>query len=140
MRVDVQLPAHGRRTGEDEIDLGGALRLREALSDVLTAGCTQLVLDLRKVTFIDSSGSGGDLRARRRRAPWRSATSPPAHDSLLATAGLLDAPRRGEQAQSSSSESASPWVPGRGAHGSSSAGRTTTSRSPRASWVTDGSK
>ena len=34
----------------------------------------------------------------------------------------------------------SPWVPGRGAQGSSLAGRTTISRSPRASWVTTGSK
>ena len=42
--------------------------------------------------------------------------------------------------QAVSSASASPWVPGRGAHGSSRAGRTTTRRSPRASWVTVGSK
>ena len=41
---------------------------------------------------------------------------------------------------SSSVESSSSWVPGRGAQGSSLAGRTTISRSPRASWVTTGSK
>ena len=40
----------------------------------------------------------------------------------------------------SSSAVASPCVPGRGAHGSSWAGRTTISLSPRASWVTTGSK
>ena len=43
-------------------------------------------------------------------------------------------------AHSSSPGRASPCVPGRGAQGSSSAGRTTTSRSPRTSWVTAGSK
>ena len=45
-----------------------------------------------------------------------------------------------DRAQASSASVSSPWVPGRGAHGSSSAGRTTISRSPRASWVTAGSK
>ena len=43
-------------------------------------------------------------------------------------------------AQPSSTVVSSLWVPGRGAHGSSLAGRTTISRSPRASWVTTGSK
>ncbi len=43
-------------------------------------------------------------------------------------------------AQASSVANSSPWVPGRGAQGSSFAGRTTTSLSPRASWVTTGSK
>ena len=41
---------------------------------------------------------------------------------------------------SSSVDVCSWWVPGRGAQGSSFAARTTTSRSPRASWVTTGSK
>lgn len=60
MRVDVHRASDGKGiiTAEGEIDLGGAPRLREALSDVLAAGCTRLVMDLRKVTFIDSTGLG----------------------------------------------------------------------------------
>lgn len=61
MRVDVHLPTEGTTgviTAAGEIDLGGAPRLREALSDVLGAGCTRLVMDLRQVTFIDSTGLG----------------------------------------------------------------------------------
>ncbi len=76
VRVDVQLPANGTTgiiTAEGEIDLGGAPRLREALSDVLTAGCTQLVLDLRKVTFIDSTGLGVIVGAGKKAAGIRGA-------------------------------------------------------------------
>ncbi len=49
--------------------------------------------------------------------------------------GLLEA-----EGHHSSSSVSSSWVPGRGAQGSSLAGRITISRSPRASWVTTGSK
>ena len=54
-------------------------------------------------------------------------------------AAFLGTARAVRPAQSSSASS-SPCVPGRGAHGSSLAGRTTMSRSPRASSVTTGSK
>jgi anti-sigma B factor antagonist len=61
MRVDVHRvsdEATGIITAQGEIDLAGAPRLREALSDVLAAGCSRIVMDLRKVTFIDSTGLG----------------------------------------------------------------------------------
>jgi anti-sigma B factor antagonist len=40
------------------VDLAGAPRLREALSDVLSEGPVNLLMDLRSVTFIDSTGLG----------------------------------------------------------------------------------
>jgi len=66
--------------------------------------------------------------------------------SVLRQAGVESATHviittdRDDSGQSSSVESSSPCVPGRGAQGISRAGRTTTSRSPRASIETMGSK
>ena len=71
------------------------------------------------------------LDARRRRREERSAGT--AERRL--TAPEPPRPRRAH----SSSVVSSPGVPGRGAHGSSSEGRTTISLSPRDSWVTTGS-
>ena len=75
----------------------------------------------------------------RRDSPWtyarrgaQSGWRPAPHSRAEAAAGRL--------AQSSSEARASPCVPGRGAHGSSFAGRTTIRRSPRLSRVTTGSK
>ena len=60
MRVDIEIlpDGRGRVAPHGEIDLAGAPRLREALSDVLAGGHTDLVMDLRAVTFIDSTGLG----------------------------------------------------------------------------------
>ena len=60
MRVDVETGPDGRGlvTPHGDIDLAGAPRLREAFSDALAGGHTRLVLDLRQVTFIDSTGLG----------------------------------------------------------------------------------
>jgi anti-sigma B factor antagonist len=60
VRVDVEkldgcaalIAPHG------ELDLAGAPRLREALSDALSEGRVYLLMDLRSVTFIDSTGLG----------------------------------------------------------------------------------
>jgi anti-sigma B factor antagonist len=43
---------------EGEIDLAAAPRLREAMTDHLTAGRVHLLMDLSAVTFIDSTGLG----------------------------------------------------------------------------------
>jgi anti-sigma B factor antagonist len=45
-------------TPHGELDLAGAPRLREALSDALSEGRVNLLMDLRSVTFIDSTGLG----------------------------------------------------------------------------------
>lgn len=60
MRVDVEIMPGGRAlvAPHGEIDLAGAPRLREAFSDALAEGHTHLVMDLRAVTFIDSTGLG----------------------------------------------------------------------------------
>jgi anti-sigma B factor antagonist len=69
MRVDARVDdGTGIITAAGEIDLAGAPRLREALSDVLTAGCTRLVMDLREVTFIDSTGLGVIIGAGKKAA------------------------------------------------------------------------
>jgi anti-sigma B factor antagonist len=61
VRVEVETTAGGRVgviKADGEIDLAGAPRLREAFSDVLAQGLTHLLMDLRAVTFIDSTGLG----------------------------------------------------------------------------------
>ncbi len=45
-------------TAAGEIDLATAPRLREAISDHLTAGVVHLVLDLTAVSFMDSTALG----------------------------------------------------------------------------------
>ena len=61
MRVETHRTPDGHTgviAAAGEVDLGDAPRLRKAFSDVLAAGCTRLVLDMREVTFIDSTGLG----------------------------------------------------------------------------------
>ena len=61
MRVDVETMQNGCAalvTPHGDVDLAGAPRLREALSDALSEGLVNLLMDLRSVTFIDSTGLG----------------------------------------------------------------------------------
>ncbi|GEO33158.1 anti-sigma-B factor antagonist [Cellulomonas aerilata] len=53
-----------------DLDLDASARLRHALADAVGSGFVDLVVDLRAVTFIDSTGLGvlvGALRSTRRR-------------------------------------------------------------------------
>lgn len=112
-----------------EVDLASVPQLREEISEHIVAGRTNLLVDLQAVTYLDSTGLGVLVGASK---------------AVQAAGGSLrlggSRARRLAVAHSSSSVVVSPCVPGRGAHGSSSAGRTTTNRSPRISWVTAGSK
>jgi anti-sigma B factor antagonist len=61
VRVDVEATQNGCAAvvaPHGEVDLAGAPRLREALSDALSDGLVNLLIDLRSVTFIDSTGLG----------------------------------------------------------------------------------
>lgn len=61
MRLDVTSTTDGAVgivTAAGAIDLSTAPRLREAVGDHLADGCAHLLLDLREVTFIDSTGLG----------------------------------------------------------------------------------
>ena len=51
-----------------EIDVATAPALRDALLGLLNRGATSLVLDLRGVTFVDSTGVGSLLRIHHRQS------------------------------------------------------------------------
>jgi len=51
---------------EGEIDVYTAPRLKEVLVDAIASGCPNVVVDLEKVGFIDSSGLGVLVSALRR--------------------------------------------------------------------------
>lgn len=64
-----------------EIDLAVAGRLRELLDEAIDAGATRLVVDCRALEFLDSSGIGVLVAARKRLGPDGELVleSPPAH-------------------------------------------------------------
>jgi len=53
-------------TLEGEVDVYTAPRLKEELTKVLERGCVSVIIDLEKVSFIDSSGLGVLVGALRR--------------------------------------------------------------------------
>jgi len=62
----VRRPSHAVITMTGELDLGGREHLRETLERLLTEGCCRIVVDLRELTFCDSTGLGILVGARKR--------------------------------------------------------------------------
>ena len=64
-----------------EIDLANAPRLRELLDEVIDGGASRVVVDCRELEFLDSSGIGVLVAARKRLGPDGTIvlSSPPAH-------------------------------------------------------------
>jgi anti-sigma B factor antagonist len=72
-QVDVQPEPRGARVRPvGEIDLATVDRVRRKIGELITAGCERIVLDLRGVTFMDSTGLhlGLDADAAARAGGW----------------------------------------------------------------------
>jgi anti-anti-sigma factor len=63
---EAPLPGGAVLTVVGELDLETAPELRERLTAIVTGGATAVVVDLRRVTFMDSIGLAAVLLARRR--------------------------------------------------------------------------
>ena len=71
--VDVQPEPYGARVRpRGEIDLATVARVRRKIDELAAAGCERVVLDLRGVTFMDSTGLhlGLDADAAARAGGW----------------------------------------------------------------------
>jgi anti-sigma B factor antagonist len=67
-------------TVRGEIDVATAPQLREMLHDLIQGGANQIVLDCRELAFLDSSGIGLLVAARKRLGDGELVIdSPPAH-------------------------------------------------------------
>lgn len=81
MELSLTISRNGRRTGsrgdtasgastivevDGEIDMATSPRLRSRLIEVINGGCRDLVVDFSRVDFVDSTGLGVLVGARRR--------------------------------------------------------------------------
>jgi anti-sigma B factor antagonist len=68
MTLEIETLTHGERTvvvPRGDLDLSTQGTLRSALSNLLVAGQVHLVVDLNEVSFLDSTGLGTLIAARR---------------------------------------------------------------------------
>lgn len=94
-RIDVH---HERETVRvtpvGELDLATVAPLRERLDEVRASGCRSIVLDLRELTFIDSSGLhltlSCDRHARESQIEFAIIQGPPAVRRVFEITGLLN--------------------------------------------------
>jgi anti-anti-sigma factor len=72
-RID-QDERHGRYrlVLSGELDMAGAAELEDAMTSLCKAGALEIEIDLREITFIDSSGVGAIVWAKERCAEHRS--------------------------------------------------------------------
>jgi len=77
-----------------ELDLGTAPGLRHQLQELRASGFDAIVLDLRRITFLDSTGIAlilaEDRVARERGHEFLLISGPPAVQRVLGMCGLLD--------------------------------------------------
>ena len=69
MDLDVQTSRHGDAhvlTLQGEIDVYTAPRLRQSIADLVTAGARLVVVDMKDIDFLDSTGVGVLVQALRR--------------------------------------------------------------------------
>lgn len=69
MELDISIDSAGGSCTialEGEVDVYTSPRLREELTSVMDAGCANIIVDLDKLGFIDSSGLGVLVSALRR--------------------------------------------------------------------------
>ncbi|MGB3178243.1 MAG: STAS domain-containing protein [Albidovulum sp.] len=59
------------RVNEDRIDAAVAIQFKDRMSDLIGADAGRVILDLSKVTFVDSSGLGAIVAVMKLLAPAR---------------------------------------------------------------------
>ena len=108
-RIDVHPgPERVRVAPVGELDLATVPQLRERLEEVRESGCRSVVLDLRGLTFIDSSGLhltvSWDSHARESQIEFVIIQGPPAVRRVFDITGLLDRlPFRGTSGENGAS-------------------------------------
>lgn len=96
MNLTIQPDADGAATValSGEVDLATAGQFQAEVERLVTAGVTQLVVDLREVTFCDSTGLNALVRARNlceTSGGWLRITRPRGEVAeVLTISGLLD--------------------------------------------------
>lgn len=69
MQLEIDVEARGGHTivvPRGEVDLATNNQLREVINDLVVAGDVDLVVDLTEVSFLDSTGLGALIGARRK--------------------------------------------------------------------------
>jgi anti-sigma B factor antagonist len=94
-RIDVQRsPGEVRVCPIGEVDVATVGRLREQLEEVMAAGRSRLILDLRQTTFIDSAGLHAAVHVNRAAAAngteFALFAGPPAVQRTFAVTGLCE--------------------------------------------------
>jgi anti-anti-sigma factor len=94
-RIDVRQEADGVRIcPAGEIDVATIGRLRERLDEAMVPGVSRLILDLRDVTFIDSTALhlalDADARAARNGTAFSIIAGPPAVQRTFEVAGMSE--------------------------------------------------
>jgi anti-sigma B factor antagonist len=69
MQLEIEIKAENGRyvvTPRGEVDLVSQIQLKEAINELVVAGHVDIVVDLDETTFLDSTGLGALIGARRK--------------------------------------------------------------------------